>query len=285
MRFPLKEDDISGSIPPRIKICGILETVMKKKVNIVLPVFNEKGSLEKTILSILSLQKSLNNHSLEIVVSDSHSTDGTTEIAKKISKKYRNVHHVIAGKGLGVGLHEGHMYAIKHIRPDILVQIDADGQVNPEVIIGLINAIEEGNSLAIGSRFVKGGGNNLPFIRRIFSKGASLFCRLIMGPLDVKEFTNSARAFTPGLFKKINWKRLPWRRRTFIFMPAFLNEAVLAGARYKEVPMVFKNRSTGYSKNKILNYTLDIVVYSIEARSRKWGLDIPLFNAIRGARV
>jgi dolichol-phosphate mannosyltransferase len=255
---------------------------MKKKVSVVLPVFNEKDSLEKTILTILSLQKSLNDYSLEIVVSDSCSTDGTTKIAQKISKKYKNVHHINVGKGLGVGLFEGHGYAIKHTKPDILVQIDADGQVNPDVIIGLVNAIEEGNSLAIGSRFIKGGKNNLPFERKIFSKGSSLFCRVIMGPFDIREFTNSARAFTPSLFNKINWKRLPWRRQTFIFMPAFLNEAVLTGARYKEVPLVFKNRSVGYSKNKIFNYTLDIVVYSIEARLRKWGINVPLFNTIRG---
>jgi dolichol-phosphate mannosyltransferase len=254
---------------------------MKKKVGIVLPVFNEKGSLEKIILSILSLQKSLNDYSLEIVISDSCSTDGTTEIAQRISKKYGNVHHINVDQGLGVGLYEGHKYAIKHIKPGILIQIDADGQVDSEVIIGLISAIEEGNSLAIGSRFIKGGKNNLPFARKIFSKGSSLFCRVIMGPFDIREFTNSARAFTPSLFNKINWKRLPWRRKTFIFMPAFLNEAILAGARYKEIPLIFKNRSMGYSKNKIFNYTLDIIVYSIEARLRKWGVNVPLFDIIR----
>lgn len=255
---------------------------MNKKVSVVLPVFNEKDSLEKTILSILSLQRSLNNYSLEIVVSDSCSTDGTAEIAEKLAKKNRNVHHICVGRGLGVGLYEGHKYAMKHIKPDILTQIDADGQADSEIIIGMINAIEEGNSLAIGSRFIKGGKNNLPFARKIFSKGSSLFCRVIMGPLDVREFTNSARAFTPGLFNKINWKRLPWRRKTFIVMPAFLNEAVLARARYKEVPLIFKNRGSGYSKNKIFNYTLDIVVYSIEARLRKWGMSVPLFDIIRG---
>lgn len=59
----------------------------KKKVGIVLPVFNEKDSLEKTVSSILNLQNKLKNYSLEIVISDSHLIDITGEIAQKISKK------------------------------------------------------------------------------------------------------------------------------------------------------------------------------------------------------
>jgi len=255
---------------------------MKKKVSIILPVFNEKDNLEKTILSILRLQKHIPNYSLEIVISDSHSTDGTSDIAKKMSQKFDNIHHINVGPGLGVGLYKGHRYAIKNLKPDILVQMDADGQVDEKIIPLLIKTINSDVNLALGSRFVVGGKNELPPLRRFFSLGSSTFCRVIMGPSGIKEFTNSARAFTPNLFKKINWERLPWRRKTFIFMPAFLNEAVLAGAKYKEIPLVFKNRSMGYSKNKVFNYTLDIIVYSIEARFRKWGMDMPIFDNIRG---
>ncbi len=93
-----------------------------------------------------------------------------------------------------------------------------------------------------------------------------------MGPLDITEFTNSARAFTPKLFKKINWKRLPLTKKTFIFMPAFVNEAVSKKAKYTEVPLVFKNRDVGHSKNKVFGYTLDLVVYCFLARLRKWGI-------------
>lgn len=254
---------------------------MKKKVSVVLPVFNEKDNLEKTVFSILNLQKKLKNYFLEIVISDSNSTDGTSEIAKRLAKKNKKVHYINVGPGLGVGLREGHLYAIKNIKSDILVQIDADGQVSEKVILLLIKKIDEGYDLALGSRFVTGGKNKLSAVRRLFSLGSSFVCRVVMGPINIREFTNSARAFTPDLFKKINWKRLPWKRKTFIYMPAFLNEAVLSGVKYKEVPLVFKNRSMGYSKNKIINYTLDIIVYSIEARLRKWGMNISLFDTIR----
>lgn len=253
----------------------------KKKVSIVLPVYNEKENLEKTVVSILNLQNKLKKYLLNIIISDSHSTDGTSRIGQKLTKKYNNVYYINVGPGLGVGLREGHNHAIKHLKADILVQMDADGQVSENIVPLLIDGIENGADLALGSRFVKGGKNKLSFSRRLFSLGSSMFCRIVMGPINIKEFTNSARAFTPKLFKKINWKRLPWQRKTFIYMPAFLNEAILAGAKYVEVPLIFKNRSAGYSKNKIINYTLDIITYSLEARLRKWGMDVPLFNTTR----
>jgi dolichol-phosphate mannosyltransferase len=254
---------------------------MKNKVSIVLPTFNEKNSLENTVLSILRFQKILTKYSFEIVISDSSSTDGTAEISQKIAYKYHNVHHINVGPGLGVGLYEGHKYALKNIKPDILIQMDADGQVSEETIPLLIGAIEDGADLALGSRFVMGGKNQLSLLRKCFSLGSSLFCRVVMGPFDIREFTNSARAFTPKLFNKINWERLPWRKKTFIVMPAFLNEAVMVGAKYKEVPLIFKNRGIGYSKNKIISYTLDMIVYSIEARLRKFGINVALFNILR----
>ncbi|HEX9059682.1 MAG TPA: hypothetical protein VF941_05860, partial [Clostridia bacterium] len=117
--------------------------------------------------------------------------------------------------------------------------------------------------------------------RRLFSKGSSFVCRFIMGPLDIQEFTNSARAFTPALFKKMNWERLPWREQTFIMQPAFLHEAILAGAKYEEVPLIFRDRAEGYSKNKTVGYTRDVIAYAIDARLHMWGINIPFFHIIR----
>jgi len=249
-----------------------------KKISIVLPTYNEKANLEKFVMSVLGEQKKLPDYKIEIVISDSHSKDGTDKIAKRLSDKYKNIHCIDVGPGIGVGLYEGHKYALKHIKPDILMQLDADGQVNHSVITKLTHVLEEGYTLALGSRFVKGGKNELSFSRKIFTYASSYVCRIIMGPFDIAEFTNSARAFTPALFKKINWKRLPWREKTFIMLPAFLNEAVTSGAKYKEVPLIFSDRPSGYSKNKIFSYTYDLITYAIDARLHKWGIDIPFFR-------
>lgn len=258
---------------------------MAKKIVVVLPTYNEKNSLAKFVDEVLEQGKNLPGYNIEILISDSNSPDGTGDLAKSLARKNPKIHYIQTGKGLGVGLIEGHNYSLKNLKPEIMVQLDADGQVQADVLPRLIKAIEEGYNFSFGSRFVEGGKNKLSFQRRLFSAGASLICRLIMGPFNIKEFTNSARAFTPALYKKINFNRLPWREQTFIVQPAFLNEAILAGATYKEVPLVFRNRHEGYSKNKIVNYTYDVLTYCLDARLHKWGINFPLFYYTRRAKT
>lgn len=258
---------------------------MSKIVSVILPTYNERENIEGFVKQVLAQEKYLPGWQIEVVISDSNSPDGTGKIAKKLAKINPKVHFIEVERGLGIGLIKGHQYSLEHIKPDIMAQLDADGQVEVGVLPKLVKTIGEGYDLAIGSRFAPGGKNMLSFSRRIFTSGASWLSRIIMGPFNIKEFTNSARAFTPQLFKKINLDRLPWREKTFIIQPAFLNEAILTGAKYKEVPLTFKNRAEGYSKNKVVNYTYDVITYAIDARLHKWGIDFPFFYLTRRAKT
>ncbi len=252
---------------------------------VLLPTYNEKANIRKFSEEVLDQEKNLPGYKIEVLIVDSDSPDGTGELAKKLAKENSRIHFLSVERGLGVALIKGHQYSIDHLKPDVLAQIDADGQVEVDIVPRLVKVIDEGYDLAIGSRFVKGGKNELSLSRKIFSAGSSFISKVIMGPWDIKEFGNSARAFTPALFKKINKDRLPWRETTFIIQPAFLNEAVLAGAKYKEIPLVFKNRAEGYSKNKIINYSYDVITYAIDARFFKWGINFPFFKATRRAKT
>lgn len=258
---------------------------MSKKVVVVLFTYNEKDTLKQSVKDVLEQEKYLPGFEIEIVISDSHSPDGTGEIAQKLAKSNSKIHYIDVGRGIGVGIIEGHLYSIKNLKPDIMAQLDADGQVEADVIQRLVQAIDEGYDLAIGSRFVKGGENRLSISRRIFTLGSSWVFRILLGPFSIHEVTNSARAFTPQLFQKINLKRLPWREQSFIIQPAFLNEALEAGAKFKEVPLVFKNREEGYSKNKVFNYIYDMIAYMLEARLHKWGINLPLFRWSRRVKT
>ncbi len=251
----------------------------------VLPTFNEKENLEGFVEEVLKTEKLMPGWKIEVVISDSNSPDGTGKIAEKLAKENSRIHYLNVERGLGVGLIKGHLYSLEHLNPDVMAQLDADGQVDVAVLPKLVQTIEDGYDLALGSRFVPGGKNNLSLSRRIFSSGASWVVRVLMGPFNIKEVTNSARAFTPELFKKINLDRLPWKEKTFIIQPAFLNEAILAGAKYKEVPLVFKNRAEGYSKNKTFNYSYDVLTYSFDALLHRMGLNFPLFKASRRAKT
>ncbi|MBI2593167.1 GtrA family protein [Candidatus Daviesbacteria bacterium] len=256
-----------------------------RKVVVILPTFNEKANIRKFAEEVLAQEKNLPGWRIEVLIVDSRSPDGTGEIAQNLTKENPRIHFLNVGRGLGVALIEGHTYSLNHLKPDVLAQLDADGQVEVDIVPRLVKVIEEGYDLAIGSRFVPGGKNKLSLSRKIFSAGSSFVCRFIMGPWDIKEFGNSARAFTPKLFNKINLERLPWREKTFIIQPAFLNEAILAGANYKEIPLVFKNRAEGYSKNKVINYTYDVFTYAIDARLHKWGINFSFFKATRRAKT
>ncbi len=259
---------------------------MKKIVSVVLPTYNEKANIEGTVKKVLEQEKYLPGYEMNIIIADDvRSSDGTEQISKELVKKNKKVHFIKVEPGLGVGLIKGHQYACTHLHPDILAQIDADGQVEADVLVRLVKTIEQGYTLAIGSRFISGGKNKLSLMRKLFSYGASLFCRLLVGPWDIAEVTNSARAFTPALFQKINLERLPWRERTFIIQPAFLHEAILAGAKYKEVPLVFKNRLEGYSKNKVFNYTYDVIAYGLDVRLHSLGLNIPFYRLLKRAKT
>lgn len=256
-----------------------------RKVVVLLPTYNEKANIKAFTEEVLAEEKNLPGYRIEVLIVDSDSPDGTGETAKKLAKENPKIHFLNVERGLGVALIKGHQYSIDHLKPDVLAQIDADGQVQVDIVPRLVKVIDEGFDLAIGSRFVPGGKNMLSLSRRIFSAGSSFISRLIMGPWNIKEFGNSARAFTPALFKKINKNRLPWREATFIIQPAFLNEAILAGAKYKEIPLIFKNRAEGYSKNKIVNYSYDVITYAIDARLHKWGISFGFFKATRKAKT
>ncbi|OGE32067.1 hypothetical protein A2631_03035 [Candidatus Daviesbacteria bacterium RIFCSPHIGHO2_01_FULL_44_29] len=257
-----------------------------KIVSVVLPTYNEKDNIEKFIDGVLDQEKELPGWKIEIIVADDvRTSDGTDLIVKKLASKNSQIHYLQVEPGLGVGLITAHLYALKNLQPDIMAQMDADGQVEIDILPRMVKTIEEGYTYVQGSRFVKGGKNNLSISRRFFSATMSLVVRIIMGPWDFQEFANSARAFTPQLFSKINLNRLPWKQQTFIIQPAFVHEAMIAGAKYKEIPLIFKDRAEGYSKNKIINYSYDVLTYVIEARLHKWGIKVPFFKWSHKAKV
>lgn len=252
-----------------------------KKIVVLLPTYNEVDNIGDSVEGILKQEKKMKGWKIEILIVDSGSLDGTAQVAKKLALKNPKIHTIIVGRGLGVGLIKGHLYTIKHFHPQILAQIDSDGQIEYDVLPKLVKTIKAGYDLALGSRFIKGGKNQISLPGRFFSKCSSWFCKLVIGPSSIHEFNTLTRAFTPELFKKINLERLPWKEQTFIIQPAFLNEAILAGARYKEVPVICRERLNNYSKNKIISYTYDVITYALDARLKKWGLAIPFFKISR----
>ncbi len=238
---------------------------MRLAVNI--PTYNERENIDEIIKKILAVGKKLPGIDLHVLVSDSHSPDGTGQIVKKISKINPKVHYLdVKERGLGVGLVKGHRYAIDRLRADILAQMDGDLSHDPATLPIMIDYVRKGYDLVNGSRLIRGGRNLLGWHRRLFTRGSAAYCKLSWGTFHLTEYTNSYRVFTKNLFEKIDFKTIPWKSKTYIIQPSFLYAAIKVGAKIKEVPITFEDRKKGYSKAKIIAYTLDVLKFGVKVR-------------------
>lgn len=237
---------------------------------VILPTYNEAENIEEIIKKIFQVGKKLKNTDLHILVSDSHSPDGTAEIVKKMSKKNLRVHYLdVKVRGLGVGLVKGHRFAIDRLRADVLAQMDADLSHDPSTLPEMLSYLGKGFNLINGSRLAKGGKNLLGWHRRLFTLGSAFYCKVAWGIFHLTEFTNSYRVFTKELFEKIDFSKIPWRAKTYIIQPSFLYGAIKAGAKIKEVPITFKDRKKGYSKTQIVLYIFDVLRFGLKVRLEK----------------
>ncbi|CAN0266502.1 unnamed protein product, partial [Chrysoparadoxa australica] len=147
---------------------------------VIIPTFNEHENIEEIISSVLKLETPF-----EVLVIDDASPDGTADIVKKLQKKDPKKVHLIEriGKsGLGTAYITGFAYAVEHDY-DYIFEMDADFSHNPSDLIKLYKACaEEGNDMAIGSRYIQGVNVvNWPIGRVLMSYFASFYVRLITG--------------------------------------------------------------------------------------------------------
>ncbi len=257
-----------------------------RKVVVVAPTFNERASIERVIQLILEQNGKVGGFDIHVLVADSHSPDGTGEIAKRLADKNKNVHFLdVKERGLGLAIIKGYEYALKKLNADVLMQIDADLQHDPNDIPKFLQKINEGYDFVQGSRFIKGGSNEIAIHRQLFSYGASLICRVLTGIWQITDFTPSYKAYTKELYSRINIDDIPWHGTTFLIQPASIVESYKAGAKITEVPIIFKKRGADRSKNEIANYIIDIIAYSLEVRLSNWGIKFPLLFFARRSKT
>lgn len=240
---------------------------MMKKAVIVLPTYNEKENIEDVITLILAEQRKLADWELYVLVSDSNSPDSTGQEVKRLIRTNRHLELLnVKTRGIGVGLVNGYRFAFTKMAAEVVIQMDADLQHDPKEIPNFLSEIDKGFNFVQGSRFIRGGKNDLEWYRRFFSWSANWVSRVLLGVYRVHEFTTSYRAFTKDLFFKVNLEEIPWQGNSFVFQPAFLYGVFKAGAKIKEIPIVFIDRSRGLSKMQIVNYIKDLLWFCIKAR-------------------
>lgn len=234
-----------------------------KKALVILPTFNEAGTIKELIEDILNQNKKTPNWEINILVNDSSSTDSTAKIIKNLQKKYSNKIYLLETKkeGLGKAYHQAFIYAIEHIKPFVIIQMDADYSHNPQDIPLFLDEIAKGADMVVGARYIKGGSipKNWGLHRKILSFFANLIIRIGFMKLDVHEWTNGYRAIKIWLIKEAldhikNYSG-------YVFQIAMLDFAIKKGAKTTEIPNNFIDRKYGKSKIFISQYILQIFLY------------------------
>lgn len=257
-----------------------------KRVVVVAPTFNERGSIEKVIPLILGQNGKVPEYDIHVLVADSHSPDGTGQIAQKLAAKNPSIHFLdVLERGLGLAIIKGYDYALKKLDADVLMQIDADLQHDPNDIPKFLEKIDQGYEYVQGSRFIPGGKNNISPARQLFSFGSSLVMRILTGIWQISDFTPSFKAYTKDLYLRMDWGSVPWHGTTFLIQPAAVVEAARAGAKMCEVPIVFRKRGADRSKNEVANYIIDIIGYGLEVRFSEWGIKLPILYWARRSKT
>jgi dolichol-phosphate mannosyltransferase len=244
--------------------CTLLRAV------VVIPTYNERENIEAIVSAALAEQEHAAGFELHVLVSDSHSNDGTLDIVQRMTEANPNVHLLdVVERGIGLGLYRGLKHAVEHLDADILLEMDADFQHNPEDLPKFLEKVAEGYDLVVGSRFIPGSMNKMPLFRRVLSVGANQVIRILLGLKDVTEITTSYRAFTKEIFMRVKPESVPWKERSFIPVPVFLVRMLESGARAVEVPITMHPRTRGHSKMAYWPYIRDIFLFSLRSRLGK----------------
>jgi len=208
-------------------------------ISVVIPTYNEAENIGDLLKKI---EEVLQDRTTEFIVVDDNSGDGTAGIIKDLQYEIDNLYLIEReGKsGIGSAYKRGFQDAVG----EIVVQMDADFSHRPEDIPKLVSVIEDGNDIAIGSRYVEGGDRNDPLIRRINPWiGRFLYVYILKSP--VSDFTSGFKAYKKEVAEKIPDYDLP---DGFHFQAASLMKLVEQGKLTQEVPINFQPRRAGDPK-------------------------------------
>lgn len=235
------------------------------KIVVVIPTYNEKENIKK-LVPILDDVFKKSDYDFNVLVVDGNSPDGTNDEVISLSKKYKFLHPLLENQkaGIGAAYFYGFKYAMKEMKADILVEMDADLQHDPKVLPSLVKPIIENKAdYVIGSRFTKGGSipKEWAFIRKFFSVGGNIFSKIVLGIYNVNDFTTGYKASrVKGFVDKLDFDKVG--SASFAYKVDLLFKTHRLGARIQEVPITFGLRDRGVSKieNNTFFDTLKLVI-------------------------
>jgi dolichol-phosphate mannosyltransferase len=206
-----------------------------------LPSFNERENLERMV-------RALGDKDVSVLVIDDSSPDGTGEIADRLATEldYVSVLHREKKEGIGRAYIAAFELLLAQNDAELILEMDCDFSHDPNDVPRLIAAVEDGADLALGSRYVAGGGTrNWGVIRRIISWGGSFYARVILG-LRVRDLTGGFKCFRRNVLETLDLDAI--ESKGYAFQVETTYRVIRRGFTVVEVPIVFAERAEGTSK-------------------------------------
>ncbi|HET8894662.1 MAG TPA: polyprenol monophosphomannose synthase [Gaiellaceae bacterium] len=205
-----------------------------------LPTYNERENIEAMLRALEPL-------GVRVLVVDDSSPDGTGEIADRLAAElpFVSVLHRPKKEGLGPAYLAGFRRALADAAEYVL-EMDCDFSHDPADVPRLIDACVQGADLALGSRYVLGGGTeNWGFGRRFVSIGGSWYARVLLG-VSIRDLTGGFKCYRRAVLERIDLDAV--HSKGYAFQIETTYRALRAGFRVVEIPIHFSDRTVGQSK-------------------------------------
>jgi glycosyltransferase involved in cell wall biosynthesis len=210
------------------------------KLSIVIPVFNEVGTIEEIILRVQSVP-----FEKEIIVVDDFSTDGTVHLLRKIDAIQENVkvYYHDRNQGKGAALRTG----FAAVQGDVVIIQDADLEYDPREYPKLLEPILDGRAdVVYGSRFLGGPHRVLFFWHSVGNKFLTLLSNTVTN-LNLTDMETCYKAFRTEVLNDLSLKS-----NRFGFEPEFTMKIAKRKFRIYEVPISYSGRT--YHEGKKINW-------------------------------
>ena len=236
---------------------------MPDRALVIIPTYNERFNVARLIPAVLA-----QDPSIEVLVVDDGSPDGTGAVVDGIAANNPRVHviHREGKLGLGTAYIDGFRWALER-KYDLVFEMDADFSHNPERLPEFLEAIKEAD-VVHGSRYQDGRVNvvNWPMSRLFLSYTANIYARAVTG-LPIFDTTAGFKCFRRNVLESIDLNAVKSNGYAFQIEMSF--RAWKRGFRLVEIPIIFVDRTEGVSKmsKKIVREAVWMVW-----RLRWWGI-------------
>ncbi len=214
---------------------------------LILPTLDEAENIEAIVRSADAVLAAAAPDGHRILVVDDSSPDGTGLIVDRLAAELPalGVLHRTERTGLGWAYLAGFARALEE-GAAFVMEMDSDFSHDPADLGRLLDAARGPADVALGSRYVPGGGvSDWSRTRRLVSRAGCSYARHVLG-LGVRDLTGGLKCFRAEVLRAVDLPTV--RSRGYAFQVELTYRAIRQGFRVCEVPITFRDRQHGTSK-------------------------------------